>query len=81
MNGLRESVLNFESGLENAVSPQEVIELMMVSALLWAGAALLLVLSSNLSGMLWTYLAVYSMLTAFLLVQITQCELSVLGRP
>ena len=31
MNGLRESVLNFESGLENAVSPQEVIELMMVS--------------------------------------------------
>ena len=30
MNGLRESVLNFEDGVK-AVSPQEVIELMMVS--------------------------------------------------
>lgn len=30
VNGLRESVLNFEDGVK-AVSPQEVIELMMVS--------------------------------------------------
>ena len=30
MNGLRESVLNFEDGVK-AVTPQEVIELMMVS--------------------------------------------------
>ena len=36
VNGLRESVLNFESGLENAVSPQEVIELMMVRSSLWS---------------------------------------------